>query len=62
MLNFSSNGLLVPSNNIKSDILELEKTFVTDKTLRRKELFDNYISYSNALKKACNNTPPFTMD
>jgi hypothetical protein len=55
MLNFNSNGLLVPANNIKSDILELEGVFVTNiRTINRKELFEKYISYSNSLKELCN--------
>jgi hypothetical protein len=56
MLNFNSIGLLIPDSNIQSDISELEQVFVTDiQTTKRKELFENYISYSNALKEVCKN-------
>ena len=56
MLNFNSNGLLIPDNNIQSNITELEKAFVKDiPTTKRRELFDKYVSYSIALKEICNN-------
>lgn len=55
MLSFNHNGLLVPGNNIPSDILELEKVFVTNiHTTKRRELFDNYLLYSKSLKELCN--------
>jgi hypothetical protein len=54
MLKLNSNGLLVPDRNIQTDIVELEKTFVTAfQSVTRKRLFDNYISYSIALKELC---------
>jgi hypothetical protein len=56
MLNFNAVGLLEPDNNIQSSILELERFFVTDiQTAKRKELFENYISYSNSLSGVCDN-------
>jgi hypothetical protein len=37
-----------------SDLIELEKIFVKDiQTLRRRELFNNYIRYTNELKSRC---------
>ncbi|MFI5137888.1 MAG: DUF6932 family protein [Sphingobacteriales bacterium] len=55
MLNFNSNGLLVPDQNIQSNIVELEKVFVTGiQSAKRHELFSKYISYSTSLKALCN--------
>lgn len=54
MLNFNTQGLLVPDNNIEGDIIELETVFVDGiGTAKRKELFDKYLSYSKSLKKIC---------
>lgn len=54
MLNFNSNGLLVPDINLESDLVELEAVFVKNiPTIRRKELFEKYILYSDSLKQLC---------
>ncbi len=55
MLNFNSNGLLVPDNNIQSNISELESVFVIGiQSINRKQLFDQYMTYSTTLKKLAN--------
>jgi hypothetical protein len=54
MLKFNAFGLLTPPENISSDIAELEEVFVTGiETLKRRELFSNYIRYTNELKSRC---------
>ena len=56
MLNFNSNGLLAPDHNIQSTLAELENIFVTAiPSIKRRELFNKYLSYSTALKQLCNN-------
>jgi len=51
MLQFNSKGLLIPNTNIKSNISELEKEFVTSlNNQHRTELFQKYINYSDSLK------------
>jgi hypothetical protein len=55
MLSLNSNGLLIPDHNIQSSIVELEKLFVTAiPSIKRRELFTKYISYSTGLKELCN--------
>ncbi|MFH6992417.1 DUF6932 family protein [Flavobacterium sp. FlaQc-48] len=55
MLNFNHSGLLVPDALIKSTLHELENEFVDKiQTEKRKELFDNYVKYSNDLKEVFN--------
>jgi len=54
MLKFNALGLLTPPENISSDIAEFEEIFVNNiQTQKRRELFDNYIHYTNELKKWC---------
>ncbi len=55
MLEFNLKGFLVPDKNIRSSIEEFETVFVNSiQSVKRKELFNNYISYSTALKQLCN--------
>jgi len=54
MLKFNTLGLLTPPENISSDITEFEQVFVNDiQTSKRRELFNNYIHYTNELKGRC---------
>ena len=56
MLQFNSKGHLVPPTIIESTVKELKEEFVTNiPSEKRKEIFDKYITYSDALKAACNN-------
>jgi hypothetical protein len=54
MLKFNSQGFLIPAENIRSNIAEFEETFVNDTCApKRRELFNNYIHYTNELKNWC---------
>ena len=57
MLQFNSKGLLIPNTNIKSNITELEKEFVTSLDPHRTELFQKYIHYSDSLKSELSDIP-----
>jgi len=51
MLQFNSNGFLVPDSNIISTIEELEREFVLAfNNERRAEIYKRYVVYSNNLK------------
>jgi len=54
MLNFDSRGYLKPNKNLASSSKELFDEFVKKiQNAQRQQLYDNYIQYSNDLKKAC---------
>lgn len=58
MFTFNSKGFLVPNLNIQSSVKELEVEFVTKiGSDRRRLLFENYIRYSNSLKKELEYVP-----
>ena len=54
MLQFNHKGFLIPNGIIASDLFELKNNFV-DSIIseKRKELFEQYLFYSNSLKKSC---------
>jgi hypothetical protein len=57
MLQFNRSGYLVPNNPIRSNISELEKTFVIQySSVERSTLFEEYLRYSKDLKALCENT------
>ncbi len=54
MLHFTTKGYLTPTGNILSDLDEFRQEFVINiPTQIRKDTFDKYIIYSNALMAAC---------
>ncbi len=56
MLQFSPKGLLVPNGIIASDLNELKNNFVDVASVSRKELFGQYLLYSESLKHCCNHS------
>jgi len=50
MLQFNKTGYLTPNKNIISSIEEFYQTFVKGQSDKRKELFEAYMKYSDALK------------
>lgn len=56
MLRFNASGYLTPSGMIRSNVSEMEKTFVVEfSSVERSILFDMYLNYSQNLKKTCGN-------
>ena len=59
MLNFDNRGLLTPTTNILSSVEEFKQVFVDEILFSSTRLsnFNNYIKYSDALKKMLNGQP-----
>ena len=55
MLTFNHSELLVPDHKINCTLQEFECAFVLNvPSLKRKEIFDAYVKYSEDFKKVCN--------
>ena len=58
MIVLNSRGLVVPSSNIRSTLQELATVFVRNTpTVQRKELFNRYIQYMDALYSIFDDVP-----